>query len=185
MDHNLALALALLVAASGRMHGIGACDVRPNATAFERWFAKAMNFLAPGKRLASTIILALGMAVGAYHLIGWLTVPLAAVTVLGFSTGHGRFFAMQGANTNDPNPEWIEKHIVLPLYHGDIMKPLYSWVCMAVKGALIGLPIFPYTLFTAAAWPLGYAIGMKYFKSTAFGEWFSTIAAALTLLLIL
>lgn len=162
-NRGLVLALLLLVGLSGRLHGIGGI---------------------PFSRIASLVILTAGMALGGYWLWGWYAVPLAAITAFGFSTGHGRFFAMNGANTADPNPEWIEKYCVLWWYRGDITKPRYSWVCMGVKGLMIGAPIMPSGLLFGLAWPASYAFGMRYFTSTALGEWLSTFFAATMLVLI-
>jgi hypothetical protein len=71
--------------------------------------------------------------------------------------GHGRFYAMKGANLNDPNPEKIE---ALPrgVYNKlglSLQSPGYSWWCMGLKGLVIGgVP-------ACLAWPFAYAVSFK------------------------
>lgn len=140
-----------LYAAACRSHGIGGLG------GVLKWF--------------SLIVFTLGFGYGSYTLYGWFATPLVAATVFGLTTGHGRFFAMQGANLNDPNPEWIEKYLVLPWYKGNIQTPLYSWVCMGIKGIMIGLPIMPFGLALGLLWPASYAVSFKYTQSSALAEY--------------
>ncbi len=134
-------------------------------------------------RLASKVITGILFAAGNY--IIWQNLTLAiifgALSVLALSTGHGRFFGMKGANIADPNPEWVEKNIAAYVYKGDITKPLYSWICMGIKGLGIGLAIAPYGLLLAIAWPLSYAMSIKYFNDTAPAEYISFAFAGLAL----
>lgn len=139
-----------LLAAAGRSHGIGGWAVL-------KWF--------------SLLAFTFSFGYAAFTLHGIYFAPLALVTLFGLSTGHGRFFVMQGANLNDPNPEWIEKNLVLRFYKGDITKPLYSWVCMGIKGLMIGLPVFPFGIALGLLWPAAYVVSNKCFKTTAIAEY--------------
>jgi hypothetical protein len=98
---------------------------------------------------------------------------LIIFTVWGYvamQLGHGRFYAMNGANLVDPNPETIETYIQ-KLYKGDITKPLYSWVCMGTKGALIALPLgLAAAACNAILWPLFYYVGHRIIKKPEWAE---------------
>lgn len=146
----MSLFFIALLTAAGRSHGIGGAAVL-------RWF--------------SIIAFTACMGYGAYALYGLYYIPLAAVTFLGLNTGHGRFFAMRGADLNDPNPEWIETNLVLPWYKGNIQTPLYSWVCMGIKGLLIGFPIMPFGLILGLLLPAAYVASWKLFNTSAVAEY--------------
>jgi len=73
----MALFYIALLTAAGRSHGIGGWAVL---------------------RLFAIIAFTVAMGYGAYHLYGLYFAPLALVTLYGLTTGHGRFFAMQGAS---------------------------------------------------------------------------------------
>lgn len=154
----------------GRAHGAGLTDGNGAATGFPTW-----------GRLASSIAfpVAFGAANFALFTLWWLALLSAGVTFFGIATGHGRFYAMKGANPRDPNPEQIEKWFVLPWYPGDITKPLYSWVCMGIKGLLIGLAAAPFGFMLAVLWPLAYYISFKFWKDSAPAEWLSGAFAGL------
>lgn len=98
---------------------------------------------------------------------------LIILTIWGFiamQLGHGRFFAMQGANLADPKPEQIETFIQ-KVYKGDITKPVYSWLCMGAKGFLIALPLgFSAAVANALLWPLAYYIGFRKLNDGAYAE---------------
>lgn len=141
-------------------------------------------------RLASTIAFAIAFGAANYSINQFdgkveLRIAVACVaamfTVFGLSTGHGRFYAMRGANLNDPNPEQIEKWFVQWWYPGNIAKPLYSWACMGFKGLLIGLAAFPFGPALAVLWPLAYYISFKFWKDSAPAEWLCGGFAGLTL----
>lgn len=84
--------------------------------------------------------------------------------------GHGRVYGMNGANLTDPKPEAIEA-IVQKLYTGDITKPIYSWLCIGLKGFLIGLPLGILAgCLNALWWPFSYWLGMKKLGDGAYAE---------------
>lgn len=153
--------IALLTAA-GRSHGIGGGPAL-------RWF--------------SIIAFTLAFAYGAHALYGWYATPLAIVTAMGLNTGHGRFFAMRGANLNDPNPEWIETAIVQRFYRGDVTKPIYSWLCMGTKGLMIGLPVFPFGIALGLLWPAAYVVSFRYVQSSLLAEYLTGYFAGVILCL--
>jgi len=138
-------------------------------------------------RTASTVIFAFGFGGANYLLFGiwWLALAGGALSAFGLATGHGRFYGMQGANLKDPNPEWIERRLVMWWYPGDISKPLYSYVCMAVKGAIIGAAVFPFGLLLILLWPICYDIGFHFWRDSAQAERMSGACAGLVLSLAL
>ncbi len=158
------LPLLLLMIAAGRMHGIGGVS----------WF-----------RITSTIIITAAMTYAGFFLWGWWAIPLAIGPAYGISTGHGRFFAMNGANINDTNPEAIERYFALWFWQKvlkrDITERAYSWLCMAIKGVMIGLPILPLGLVLALYWPASYQFSMRVTNSTALAEWLSTTFAGIAM----
>lgn len=131
-------------------------------------------------------VFALPFGIGAYLSSGSVLIALAgyALSYLGMQTGHGRFYAMKGANIADPNPEFIERAFGW-LYRGDIAKPAYSWYCMAIKGLIIGAAAFPFGLALAVLWPLSYYISFKLENDSHAAEWltggFAGIAITLAL----
>lgn len=163
MEHLIAAIFVFVMAVASRGHGSGSTDpVTGQPTGWPSW-----------DRIACAIIFGLAFAAGNYSLWGvlWLALLGGALSVLALSSGHGRFYAMKGANLNDPNPEKIEKYLVLPWYPGDISKPLYSWVCMGIKGLGIGLAVAPFGLVLVPLLPLAYYIAFKYTYDSAFAEW--------------
>lgn len=180
MDHaiiNAASSLfVFLMAVSGRAHGAASKDEHNNPTGWSKWM-----------RLASAILFGLAFAVVDFVLfgIGSLALFAGALTFYGLSTGHGRFFAMKGANLADPNPEWIERNIAPWVYHGDITKPAYSWVCMGIKGLMIGLAVPPAGLLLAILWPALYALSFRLKNDSAPAEWLTGAAAGLVLIVTL
>lgn len=108
-----------------------------------------------------------------------------ALSYFGMQTGHGRFYAMKGANLADSNPEFIERYIASWAYRGDITKPAYSWFCMGIKGLIIGLAAFPFGLALAVLWPLSYWASIKLENDTAMAEWLSGGFAGIVLTLAL
>lgn len=144
------LLLIPLMSVAGRAHGAGG------------WPSWA--------RPASTILFAVAFALAAYSISPWLA-PLGLLSSFGLTTGHGRFYAMEGANVTDPNPEWIERYIASWAYRGDITKPAYSWFCMGTKGLMIGLAAGPFGLVLAGLWPLAYSLSFRFWKDSAPAEW--------------
>ena len=156
----------LLMALANRCHGSGSWP------GIGRPFSYLVTFIA--------------FAAGNYMLLGvtWLAVVMGLLSCVGLASGHGRFYAMNGANINDPNPEWIETAIAQNLYYGDITKPAYSWLCMGIKGAIVGLAIFPFGALLAILWPASYYIGTRYFNGdTAPAEWLRGVCCGLLLIL--
>lgn len=138
-------------------------------------------------RLISTIAFAAVFGYVAYTISPWLT-PLGLLSMYGLMTGHGRFFAMDGANLADPAPEWIEKYIALPLFNlfkWNVERPIYSWFCMGVKGLMIGLAAAPFGLALAALWPLAYYISFKFWNDSAPAEWMTGACAGVVVALVI
>lgn len=159
----LAAAFIALFAFAGRAHGAGG---------WPSW-AKPVSKVLFGLSFAAANFLLFG--------IWWLALLGGALTFFGLSTGHGRFFAMQGANIADPNPEWIEEYIASWAYRGDITKPAYSWFCMGIKGLMIGLAAAPYGLALAVLWPLAYYLSFKFWNDSAPAEWMSATCAGMVI----
>lgn len=120
----------------------------------------------------------------------WLIGILGAIaSYYAMEMGHGTVYEMNGYfdhnrdNPDKPRVQTLEK-IVRPIYvglfKGDIYKPLYSWLCMGLKGLLIGLAAFPFGLSLAFLWPLSYWISRKVIKDKASAEWISGAFAGLT-----
>lgn len=128
-------------------------------------------------------VFALPFAVVTYVLTGnpLLTIVGYFVTYLGVQFGHGNFYEMKGLRARG-NLEKIEK-VVLPIYEkfADPRAPFYSWVCMGVKGLIIGLAVFPFGLALAFLWPLAYWLGWRFWNGTVMGEWLSGAFAGLIL----
>lgn len=133
------LGLILLMGALARSAGSGVSDLGKSTAILFGWVFG----------WASLLVGVLPYYAPLWGLAAWLA----------SETGHGRFYYMKGANINDPNPERIERWLVMWWYPGDITKPLYSWVCMGFKGLLIGAAVFPFGLALGILQPLAYYIG--------------------------
>lgn len=156
--------VTLLGALAGRAHGGG------TVAGWPAW-----------GRIVSVIYLSALMGLANWMLFGFYAVAAlaTALTAFAFSTGHGRFFAMQGADLTDPNPEVLEK-LFGWLYWGDIAKPAYSWFMMGIKGFLIGAAVLPFGIVLAGALPTLYSWSFKTYKDSKPAEWFSgSVIAAL------
>lgn len=159
----------------GRAHGAATKDeVTGVPTGWPSW-----------GRLASIIFFAGSAAVLNYlythsYIVGAVA---AVINVFFFNTGHGRFFAMQGANLKDPNPEWVEKYVASWLYKDDITKPAYSKFCFGIKGLGIGLTIAPFGVLLAYLWPASYTWSWKNKNTSEYAEWlvggFNSLVAVL------
>jgi len=79
-------------------------------------------------------------------------------------TGHGNFWLMKGIDPNKDQPEKIEEAIrpITTLLKLQPTTPLYSWLCMGIKGFGIALPLglIPAAIF-AALHPLAYHINFR------------------------
>jgi hypothetical protein len=150
-------------AVAGRAHGAATRDDNGKATGWPTW----------GKLAAKIYISAL-FGFANFYMFGldWLAMAGAVITVSFLGLGHGRVYAMKGANLSDPKPEKLERWFGW-LYRGDITKPGYSWYIMGLKGFFVGLPIFPFNLPLAALWPAVYAWAFQHYKDSAPAEWLS------------
>ena len=157
-----------------------------------------MAFIARGAgadwfKLKTVFGLLFGLAFGftAYNVYGhWVAGLLGfLVSWRGFEFGHGTFYAMIGYHDHNRDPskpdvpriQTLEK-VVRPIYTrlgGDIYNPLYSWVCMGVKGLLIGLAAGWYGLLLAVLWPFAYWVGHRIEKQPEVAEWISGMFAGL------
>ena len=173
---------------AGRAHGAAYFDsVTQTYTGWPSWARTAATVLfaltfGAASYIETTYILPrFGVSIGIYWRAA-LAVAGGALSAYGLATGHGRFYAMGGANLNDPNPEWIEKYCVMWWYPGDIAKPFYSYVCMSVKGAMIGAAVFPFGLALVLLWPICYGLSFHYWTDSAPGERMSGACAGFVLL---
>lgn len=167
------------MAFAGRAHGAAVIDeVTGKPTGWPSW-----------GRLAATILFGVSFAAVNYELYGlWkLALALGALSAAGLATGHGRFYAMQGANLSDPKPEQIE-WVIVPLFTmfgWKVDKPIYSWVCMGVKGLMIGAAAGPVGFSLAFLWPLAYSVSFRVKHDSAPAEWTTGGFAALVQILAL
>lgn len=86
----------------------------------------------------------------------------ALVSSFSYALGHGTFYGMKGYESS--NLERIEKieYVVRPIFKFlklNIYSSLYSWICMGIKGLLIGLPLLYLAPLMAVLWPTAYWIG--------------------------
>lgn len=126
--------------------------------------------------------LCIGLATGYEY--GWLwTLPAFAWSYIFMQSGHGTFYNMQGWQSSNPDRKQTLEYVVRPVFNlfgWSIYTPRYSWACMGLKGAMIGLPLFPFGLLLAFLWPLAYAI-----KDSELGEWLSGAFTGLCIVLFL
>lgn len=169
----------ILMAFAARAHGAATEDAAGNPTGWPKW-----------GRLVATILFGVSFAAVNYALyeVWWLALALGALSAGGLATGHGRFYNMKGANLSDKNPELIEQ-IIAPIFTKlrlKIDKPLYSWVCMGVKGLMIGAAAGPVGFSLAFLWPLAYSVSFRVKRDSAPAEWttggFAAMAQILALL---
>lgn len=163
----------LLLAIACRAHGAAVVDNTGKSTGWPKYGRNGC------KVLFFTVF-----AAANYQLLQnlYLAIALGTLSVAALSTGHGRFYGMAGATEGDNSPEWIEKYIMSWAYKGDIHKPLYSYICMGIKGLGIGLAIAPYGLALAITWPIAYKLALKYFDDTAYAEYATGATAALAII---
>lgn len=136
------------------------------------------------------IIFAVPFGYCAYHTSGlWYVGLIGFITsYFAMEMGHGTIYGMTGWRSDDPDRIQTIEKIVRPIYiklGGNIYNPLYSWVCMGLKGLLIGLAAFPFGLLLAALWPFSYWIGHRVEKNPAVAEWVSGMMAGLVIYLTL
>lgn len=129
------------------------------------------------KRFPAGWAFAIPFGVAAYISTGSVLFGIVGVVIsyLGIQLGHGNFYAMQGSEIID-QPESIEKIIrpVCRFLRIDHTKPIYSWLCMGVKGLIIGLPAFPNGLILSLAWPFSYWLSFRVLKRESMpAEWIS------------
>lgn len=158
-----------------------------------------MSFLARGAgadwfKLKTLFGVIFGAVFGltAYHVYGHWVAGLVGFLISwrGFEFGHGTFYAMKGYSDDKNNPSRIQtlEKLIRPIYTrlgGDIYSPLYSWVCMSVKGLLIGLAAGWYGVLLAIIWPFAYWVGHRVEKQPEVAEWISGMFAGLIIVLAL
>lgn len=124
------------------------------------------------------LLFALVFSLASFKLYGvwWVSVLFFIESYFAMEMGHGTFYEMKGyvySEVNGKPRKQLIEYFVRPFYFGNIEDPLYSWVCMAVKGFLIALPLGLLSPINAIMWPLSYWIGVKIIKNIEYGEWFS------------
>lgn len=97
--------------------------------------------------------------------------------------GHGTFYDMEGYRDypDDPKRKQTLEYITRPIYKlfsNDIRKPAYSWLCMGLKGLLIGLPLGWFAIPHAILWPSAYWLGRKLGRAE-YSEWISGAVSGL------
>lgn len=161
--------VVLAVAVSGPMHG--------------------GNF--PGSRILSNVCMGVGILVAGVTLHGWiLGVIGATIALLAFATGHGNFYAMQGARDGQLNgdgepsePEKIERlgvrWIWQRVFRKSIFVPSYSYWCMGVKWTALGLILMPYGALIGVIAPIAYALSFRKTNDSLLAEYVTTIYVAI------
>jgi hypothetical protein len=130
--------------------------------------------------------LAIAIAV-AYHTDSALFFLIAWVWSWFFmKAGHGN--AYHDGTEKDAFPDRFQKPIdyvarpVCNLLKWEIRGTAYCRLFMGFKGLMIGLPLFPFGLALAVAWPLAYAISFRVLKQKSMpAEWMSGAAAGLAI----
>lgn len=131
---------------------------------------------------------ALAFGVAAFHLLPSLVLAGASVawSFAWMESGHGTAFHM---GRRPQEAQGARKQFLSPVIDAACKRlgaPLggrvYCWLFMGLKGALIGLPAFPYGLALAFLWPATYEVGRllqdwKIVKDGAYCEWLSGAAA--------
>ena len=150
------------MAVAGRAHGSASKDEFTGApTGWPTW-----------DKLAAVVFFGVSFGTANYAIFGtwWLALLGAALTMTSLSTGHGRFYAMNGASKDDDKLEKIER-LFGWMYWGDVYKPGYSWFCLGVKGLGVGLAAAPFGLALAVLWPFSYWLSIKLTDDTAVADW--------------
>ena len=154
--------MVLLMAALARMAGGGKLiPMPPNAEKLPEFLFAA----------------AFGMA--SYLAVPSLTLAAASLawSFLWMETGHGTAFHM--GRRPDIAQSGRRQFLNLPIdaLCKALRMPLggrfYCWAFMGLKGALIGLPVFPLGLWLGLLWPAGYEVGrlMVDYKICKDGRW--------------
>lgn len=165
--------------AAGRCHGIGVDADVTNKLVL--WFDQQTRWL-------SYVLVTLAYGYAAATFLGIYAAPLGLLSAVGLSLGHGRFYAMEGANTADPEPELIEKYWALPIFNRlglKITTPAYSWFCMGSKGLIINTPNTVFSPAGAFLWPTLYAYSFKRFNTSAVAEYLTTGTAGILIILLI
>lgn len=124
-------------------------------------------------KLASKILLSCTFALSAWLWTHnpYYTFAATAFSLMSFSTGHGRFFAMRGVKLNsEAKPELIEK-LFGWAYRGSIHKPAYSIYCMMIKGLGIATLSMPYAFLFAPIYTACYYFSFKYTNDSIYSEY--------------
>lgn len=106
------------------------------------------------------ILFAFPFAYVAYLHSPWLALPAYVSTFLAMETGHGTAFGMGFAPipTREQRRQFLDN--VIELFY-DKRDVTYCWIFMGLKGAWIGLALFPFGLPLILLWPLSYYIGRR------------------------
>ena len=110
--------------------------------------------------------------------------------------GHGTFYDMQGWKGADGPPHFgsVEKprmqtldYVLLPLFnlcHLDPKQPVYSYLAIGIKGALIALPLMWFALLNGLLFVLSYVITRRFWPSNPeYAEWVAGACAGIVILL--
>jgi len=144
------------------------------------------------KKLSGLPEIVFGAVIGAavfYHtgnpiagLLSWIW------SWLWMETGHGN--AYHDGTEKDAFPDRFQApidYVVRPickLLKWDIRGTAYCRLFMAIKGLVIGLPLFPYGLALAPLWAASYAISFRVLKRGSMpAEWLSGAAAGVCIAL--
>jgi len=105
---------------------------------------------------------------------------------LWMEAGHGN--AYHDGAEKDGFPDRFQAPIdyvvrpVCKLLKWEVRGTAYCRLFMATKGLMIGLPLYPFGLALAVAWPLAYAISFRVLKRGSMpAEWISGAAAGLVI----
>lgn len=115
-------------------------------------------------------------------MIGWLW------SFVAMELGHGTVYGMSGYRSGVAGRIQTIERLVRPIYTrlgGSIYHPLYSWLCMGLKGLLIGLPLGIFAPLIAVLWPAAYWVGHRVENQPEVAEWLSGMFAGLVVFLAL
>lgn len=132
------------------------------------------------------IAFSFGLAASVMH-GDWWWMPVGIVSAIGLSFGHGNFWhdgVQENTFPHDPEKLEIITGMFWLLPRIGIM-PRSKWYCrimMAIKGGIIGAPIYPCGLALIFLWPISYLIGFRVLNiRTIWAEIISGICAGVCL----
>jgi hypothetical protein len=110
----------------------------------------------------------------------WGQVLSAIIIFFGWELGHGTFYQMGGYFSNEPGRIQTIERLIRAVYKGSIYTPLYSWLCMGAKGAIIGMPFgLTGAVTMALLLPMCYFIGHRLERIPEVAEYLAGIPLAL------